>query len=240
MDLMHFEPSQAPDMLGPVLVEQTLLDVPIFGPDNSDLNTIVGGATRSPPSTGLVRDFDADDRPLPEAFTNASTTAEKLRALRAHVKEKPGQKSADDVTDSVADMSLSVTAPPTNRELHEELLSTLIEAQGLPIEARVVVDHIMVLRAKEKYLLDAPTNVAVVGDDPWLRYIWGWVGGERTPTGVVSPLVGADSLHLDSEKANLEGGMAAQPLDLNYLGVFTIWMNELGMTYPFRCPPYFH
>lgn len=192
MDVMHIEPSHAPEMLGPVLVEQALDDVPIFGPDSSDLNSIVEGATRSPPSTGLIQDLDADDRPLPEAFTNASTTAEKLRALRAHIKDKSGLESVDDVADSVGDMSLSVTAPPTNCELHEELLSTLMEARGLPLEARAVVDHVMILRAKEKYLFDPSTNVAVAGDDPWLRYLWGWIGGEPAPTDIVL-LTGADS-----------------------------------------------
>ena len=229
MDLMHFEPSQAPDMLGPVLVEQALDDVPIFGPDRKDLTTIVEEATRLPPLTGLVQDLDADDRILPAAFTKASTTAEKLRALRACVKEKSGQKAVDTVGDTVRDMSLSITAPPTNCELHEELLSTLIEAQGLPREARAVVDNVMLLRAKEKYLFDPLVNVAVVADDPWLKYLWGWVGGELTLEIIALPTA-ANSHDLDAEAANAESVMTAHPLDLSYLGVSTIWMNNLGAT----------
>ena len=192
MDLMHFEPSQAPEMLGPVLVEQALDDVPIFGPERKDLNSIVEKATSSATSAYALQDLDADGRPLPEAFTNASTTAEKLRALRAHVKAKPGQKSVGAVTDSTADMSLSATEPPTNCELHDELLSTLIAAQGLPREAWAVIDHVMLLRAREKYLFNSSTNIAVVDDDPWLKYLWGWVRGEFTPMGR-SPSTRADS-----------------------------------------------
>lgn len=183
MDLMNFEPSQAADMLGPVLVERALDDAPLFGPDQADLNSIVEKATNSPITSGLVQDLDAEDRPLPEALRNGSTTAEKLRALRVHVKEgKSAGKSVDNVAEATEDLSLSATGPPTSSELHEELLSTLIEAEGLPREARAVIDNAMLLRAKEKYLFDPAKNRDIVDDDPWLRYLWGWIGGESTPT----------------------------------------------------------
>lgn len=238
MDLMRFESSQAPEMLGPVLVEQALDDVPIFGPEGKDLNSIVEKATSSAAETYVLQDLDADDRPLPEAFTNASTTAEKLRALRAHVKAKPGRNSVDAVTESVDDLSLSTAEPPTNCELHEELLSTLIAAQGLPREAWAVIDHVMLLRAREKYLFNTSTNITVVDDDPWLRYLWGWIRGESRPTGIL-PLIRADSC-VDAEAATEEGGMMAHPLDLNYLGVFTIWTNDLGTAHPFSTLLPFH
>lgn len=182
MDLMNFEPSQAADMLGPVLVERALDDAPLFGPDQVDLNFIVEKATNSPITSGLVQDLDGGDRPLPEALRSGSTTAEKLRALRIYVKEgKSVQTPMDGVTEATEDMSLSATGPPTSSELHVDLLSTLVEAEGLPREARAVIDHAMLLRAKEKYLFDPSRNREVVDDDPWLRYLWGWVGGESTP-----------------------------------------------------------
>ena len=88
MDLMNFEPSQAADMLGPVLVEGAVDYAPLFGPDQADLNFIVEKAkTNSPVTSGLVQDLDAGDRPLPEALRYGLTTAEKLRALRVYVKE---------------------------------------------------------------------------------------------------------------------------------------------------------
>lgn len=192
MDLMNFESSQVPDMLGPLLVEKALDDFPVFGPDRPGLDLVIEQATSSAASSGLVEDFDASARPLPKAFTNASTTAEKLRALRTYVKDNDTPKYVDDVTESTADLSLSATGPPTNHQLHEELLSTLVLADGLPREARAVVDHSMLLRAKEKYLFDPSINRAVVDDDPWLRYIWGWISGEL----LVPPMIlltGADS-----------------------------------------------
>ncbi|PKS06810.1 hypothetical protein jhhlp_006885 [Lomentospora prolificans] len=212
MDLMRFEPSQAPDILGPLLVDQALSDVPIFGENRVDLASVVEEATNSQVSeSGLVGDLDASEDALPESFTNASTTAEKLRALRAYIKDRTKSASktpVEGLADAAAELSLSATGPPTNRELHDELLTTLLEAKGLPSKARAVLDHIMLLRAKEKYLFNTTINRAVVDDDPWIRYLWLWIS--------------------DAEAATEEGGMIASPIDLSYLGVATVWMNDLG------------
>ena len=184
MDLMRFEPSQAPDILGPLLVDQALSDVPIFGENRVDLASVVEEATNSQVSeSGLVGDLDASEDALPESFTNASTTAEKLRALRAYIKDRTKSASktpVEGLADAAAELSLSATGPPTNRELHDELLTTLLEAKGLPSKARAVLDHIMLLRAKEKYLFSTTINRAVVDDDPWIRYLWLWISGKRS------------------------------------------------------------
>jgi hypothetical protein len=63
-------------------------------------------------------------------------------------------------------------------EIHEALLGTLVSSSGLPREAQCVVDHVRLLRAKEKYLFDAVTNRNVTSDDPWKRFVWDWIGGE--------------------------------------------------------------
>jgi len=66
----------------------------------------------------------------------------------------------------------------TNQELHELHLSSLVGAKGFPMEAQKVIDHTMLLRAKEKYLFDCEANRKVVSDDPWLRDVWAWIAGE--------------------------------------------------------------
>jgi hypothetical protein len=183
MDIMHFEPSQVPNLVGPVFVEQALADVQIFAPDHADLHAVIEKASMaSIPSTGLVAELDVTERPLPETFSSAKTTAEKLRALRAYVKDdKPRQSPSDALAASVSDVSLSPSGPPTNSQLHDDMLATLIEAKGLPREAMAVIDHVMLLRAREKYLFDPVTNTAVVSDDPWLEHLWQWIGGRSTP-----------------------------------------------------------
>jgi WD repeat-containing protein mio len=182
---MSFEPSQASEILAPLLVEDKLSEVPIFGPDRVDLETIINEATQTPvPASSLVEDKNASNVPLPESFTTATTIAEKMRALRAYAKEIAKSKSSSNGTNGAEDLEkaaggLSITSegPPSCRELHEDLLESLMEAQGLPRDAQVVFDHVMLLRAKEKYLFDAVVNHSVVQDDAWLRYTWDWIAG---------------------------------------------------------------
>ena len=66
----------------------------------------------------------------------------------------------------------------------------------------------MLFRAKEGYLFDYAKNSRIVADDPWLRDIWAWVAG-------------ADEMATD-------GGMVSRPLDVGYMGIYTIWTNNLG------------
>jgi hypothetical protein len=35
-------------------------------------------------------------------------------------------------------------------------------------------------------------------------------------------------MHIGAEEAAADGGMISNPLDLGYMGVYTIWANDLG------------
>ena len=182
-------------MLAPLFVEKELSEAPIFGPEKIDLDVIVEEATQTPvPTSGLVEDRCASDVPLPESFTKATTTAERMRALRAYVKEiseakgpSNGNALADDIAKASSELSISAEGPPSCRELHEDLLESLIKAQGLPRDAQVVFDHVMLLRAKERYLFDGAINRNVVVDDAWLRYVWNWIAGKTKSLSSESP-----------------------------------------------------
>ncbi|KAF5521711.1 putative WD repeat-containing protein [Colletotrichum aenigma] len=91
-----------------------------------------------------------------------------------------------------------------------------LNTQNLSTESQCLLDHVMLLRAKEKYLFDCNVNRAVVSDDPWLRYMWDWIA--------------------DAEDAAQDGGMKLSPLDLSYMGVCTIWCNDLGQKPSSRLP----
>lgn len=78
----------------------------------------------------------------------------------------------------------------------------------MPSQGHIVLNHIMLLRAKEKYLFHTKTNQKVVADDPWLQDVWAWVAG--------------------AEEAAADEAMKSYPLDLSYMGVYGIWMNDLG------------
>ena len=111
-------------------------------------------------------------------LANAVTVADKLKAIRqypqnhlshpeSHPRESNGKKAE--------------TGPKVQRERHEKYLSEKMESLGLPREGHEVLNHIMLLRAKEKYLFSTETNQRVVADDPWLQDVWGWVAGMSCP-----------------------------------------------------------
>lgn len=176
-------------MLGPLLVENALSEVPIFGPDRADIAATAEAALKPGSASSATADLtNGIDAPLPDSFHSSSTVSGKLRALRAFVREQLEHSDKLDVMqsqlsnlnmmkDSEAEIPLASNGVGSCREIHEALLSTLGEVPGLPREAQNVVDHTMLLRARERYLFDAPTNRKVVSDDPWTRFAWDWIAG---------------------------------------------------------------
>ncbi|TDZ31288.1 SEH-associated protein 4 [Colletotrichum spinosum] len=206
--VMEFEPLQSSDMLGPLFVEEALTDIAIFGTEKADVQALVEKTLQS---KFTVADFNSklvgnvnQPSPTPEC---TKPVAERMRALRSDLKEQartsePNGVEAvalDESISSLAQLSLSKEGPASCRHMHESLLSLPLRAQNLPNETQCLLDHVMLLRAKEKYLYDCNVNRAVVSDDPWLRYMWDWIA--------------------DAEDASFDGGMELPPLDLSYMGV---------------------
>ncbi|KAK4175224.1 hypothetical protein QBC36DRAFT_216641, partial [Triangularia setosa] len=191
-DLMEFEPSHSHAMLGPLLTESVFSDKPVFGPNKVDVAAVVEQTFATPPKKLLAVKVSGDAE-LPAAFHNATTVAEQLKALRSM------NKDADPGTQ---------VEPPSQRHRHEKLLmDTMNLARNSP-KARNVLDHIMLLRAKEGYLFNYEKNQEIVSDDLWLKDAWAWVAG--------------------AQEAASDGGMMSHPLDIGYLGVYTVWSNDLG------------
>ena len=86
--------------------------------------------------------------------------------------------------------------PFSPRDLHEKLLYDRMDSYGLPGEGHAILDHIMLLRAKEMYLLNAVTNKEVVADDPWLQDVWAWVSGTAIPFFLSLSSSNTDDLYL--------------------------------------------
>ncbi|KAL2752533.1 hypothetical protein ACRALDRAFT_1077766 [Sodiomyces alcalophilus JCM 7366] len=224
--LMRFEPSQCTQMYGPLLVEQALASVPIFGPDKANVPAVIEKTLQAPSSetdiqitrpSGLDPSLSTPmrDRPI----------AERLRITRKSIlnhKAEPGKAEGteievdDDLVDRLQESSISPDGPASCAQLHGNFLFILPQAKQLAPEVQSDIDHVMLLRAKEKYLLDPVTNRNVVSDDLWLRYLWDWVAG--------------------AEAAAEDGGMKLSPLDLSYMGVATIWANDLGRNPRTRLP----
>ncbi|KAK0748650.1 WD40-repeat-containing domain protein [Apiosordaria backusii] len=191
-DLMEFESSHSHAMLGPLVTEFALSDQPVFGPDKVDVPAVVEKTFATPPEKLLTVEVSGNAE-LPASFHNATTVADQLEALRSMIKDT---ESANQVE------------PPSQRHRHEKLLTdTMKLARNLP-KARNVLDHIMLLRAKEGYLFNCEKNQEILSDDIWLKDVWAWVSG--------------------AQEAASDGGMMAHPLDIGYLGIETVWLNDLG------------
>ncbi|KAG8416736.1 hypothetical protein J3458_007298 [Metarhizium acridum] len=229
LDLMKFEPAQTSEILGPLITEQVLSDVPIFGPEKTGIADRISDALKDSVSvSATIEHVDEISRPLPDSFFNATSITQKLKSIRAYVRDEQADQKAEDeqreqgngpkhLDNRPNEISLASNSLVSCREIHEALLGTLATVKGLPREAQCVVDHSMLLRAKEKYLFDAATNRTVLSDDSWRRFLWDWVA--------------------DAEMAADDGGMLLGNMDLSYLGVHSIWTNDLGKNSMTRLAP---
>ncbi|KAI4863032.1 hypothetical protein F4820DRAFT_390443 [Hypoxylon rubiginosum] len=218
---MQFDATQYPEMMGSLNIDKAVVDKSLFGSQKDSTNVVVQQALLTPPpALDPISDLEASNEPLPELFTNASKISDKLRGLRKYSTDilkaqkqlndkAQGRSSVEKLDQSLTDLSIKGNILPSNRQLHEQLLISTRDTKGFPKDAQVVLDHAMLLRSKEKYLFDYTANKDIVADDPWLGELWDWVAG--------------------AEEAASDMGMVAQGIDLSYLGVYNIWIGDLGL-----------
>ncbi|KAK0630730.1 hypothetical protein B0T17DRAFT_488258 [Bombardia bombarda] len=191
---MELEPSQAHDLLAPLLTEKALSDIPLFGSNKANLGSLLEKTMTSSAITDCLATSDAaSDMNLPVSVLEASCLADMLTGLSVASKENLPSPRVE---------------PSTQLDRHEQMLAETRAMGHLPNKVQALLDHTMLIRAKEGYLFDYQKNQQVVADDPWLRDIWAWVAG--------------------AEEAASDGGMMSHPLDVGYMGVYTIWTNNLG------------
>ncbi len=167
---MELEPPQSLSILDLLRTEETLSDLPLFGEKKEDIASLIEQARISIDSLTLGGGEAASS--LPKAVAEASSIADKLTALREYY--IPSLSTEYDLA------VIQAAEPPSQRELHEKLLSGLVHLGSESTQARAIVDHVMLFRAKEKYLFDFSLNQTIVADDPWLREAWAWVAGRCT------------------------------------------------------------
>lgn len=175
-------------MMSSMLIDAALSDIPLFGKDKQAIAPIIQNVLQCrPPDHDPVSDEEALGVEVKELYTDVSTTAEKLRGIRRYLKERSlerrasydqqPQSDAEELSESLMGLSITSFGQVSNRQLHEKLLALTQGAKGLPKEAQAVLDHTMLLRAKERYLFDCAENREVVADDPWLQDLWDWIAG---------------------------------------------------------------
>lgn len=147
------------------MTEQALSDVPLFGPERANIESLVEKALTSDPAEErlAVEMSGSGDGRSSVPFEDAAPLADKLKALR--LASKQGKDEADEALRS-------------HQERHEKMLTDTREMTGLSSKERYAVDHPMLLRAQEGYRFDFAKNQKIVADDPWLSDVWLWVAGK--------------------------------------------------------------
>lgn len=101
------------------------------------------------------------------------------------------------------------SATQSSRQVHEDVLTLAYPDVKIPLPDYLKVLQTQKRRCQEGYNLDCRKNKAIVANDPWLVEAWNLV--ER----------------MDAHAWG--DGMVGAGLDLKYLGVASIWANELTM-----------
>ncbi|KAA8567567.1 hypothetical protein EYC84_008042 [Monilinia fructicola] len=233
--LMDFaDPDERRANLGPLYADQLKSQTPVFGPNGyntphiqsslataldkalerpeapkSDVNTEIPGSqirraafTKSTFAEAIDRQLSIVNDPVSETFVKKGGLGDDNDTAFLNSK-----LAAMDLTNrtNMQIQNSSTTNIYSSREMHEALLASRIPTSKA--EA-MLIDNLFIHRALNGYLFDCNKNKSVVTEDPWLKDVWFWISV--------------------AEKAAKDNGMLSSTLDLSYLGVYTLWNNDLG------------
>ncbi|KAJ5156219.1 hypothetical protein N7492_009022 [Penicillium capsulatum] len=152
-----------------------------------------------------VASVDSDIRTIHPQSEQVSSIAEVVRNIRSRVASSskgPGDKPSER---SFLSRGLTSDSVPSG-ERRERALS--LGTHGTPLTAKeaLAMSTLGRSRCKEGYLFDEVKNRQIVSDDAALQDFWTWV---------------------EHSRANSSGmAMVVNGLDMNYLGVHSVWNND--------------
>ena len=224
MSLMNFEDaSEKVKVRAPLFATAAKLSVPVFGPEKFQTlksQTLLKEAIRESmrsedPVVNLLALSDLEMRQsqkLSDPAISTSQTEGKRTQLGGSEKSTADFSSPDKVF--------------TSREVHDKLHYSSMSLISSNKPRNKLLDHVMLRRAFDGYLFDSKVNKMVVNGDQWLKDLWEWIQGKSTRVLEYNML----NDYLGAEEAAQDDRMVSRPLDLSYMGVYTIWMNLLGET----------
>lgn len=204
--------------------------IPVFGPDSlispkviSALDQEIRKSLESPKDL-VVDQLAANDTPKTPILARGDSAINSLKSGVAKMK-----LSSKDSNASLRGEVPVLEAPPnkscSSRELHDKSHYATHSHHLASNSVHEHLDHTLLDRAMAGYLFDCELNKKIVTEDPWLKGIWEWVAGKIN---CLSSKVLADQF-IGAEELAKHDGMVSAPVDLSYLGVYTIWTNDLGM-----------
>jgi hypothetical protein len=224
MSLMNFEDaSENVKVRAPLFATAAKLSVPVFGREKFQTlksQTLLKEAIRESmrsedPVVNLLALSDLEMRQsqkLSDPAISTSQTEGKRTQLGGSAKSTADFSSPDKVF--------------TSREVHGKLHYSSMSLNSSNKPRNKLLEHVMLRRAFDGYLFDSKMNKMVFNDDQWLKDLWEWIQGKSTRVLEYNML----NDYLGAEEAAQDDRMVSRPLDLSYMGVYTIWMNLLGET----------
>jgi hypothetical protein len=162
----------------------------------------------------IYRDRQCIARPSPP---NGKIAEDLINMQNRALSEKYGMDSDLEMSGSINRQSLSngqrslpvLSATHSSQKMHEDLLNLGHPDVKVPLGDYLAFLQASKRRVQEGYSLSCDKNKAIVNNDPWLEDAW--------------TLVDRMDAHASGD------GMVGNGLDLKYLGVSSIWANELQM-----------
>jgi WD repeat-containing protein mio len=208
MTLMTFEDaSEGVKIRGPLFAAATKLNVAVFGPakfHSPRSQTLLNAA--------IKKSLRSSENPIVDLASSID-----LELSQSHF--------LSNASISTSQLSTS-TQVYTNREVHDQLHYSTLGLTRSKKHRSGLLDHIMLRRALDGYLFDCKINKRIATDDQWLQDTWEWIQGESSQVLETYML----KVHAGAHEAAQDDTMVCRPLDLSYMGVYTIWMNVLGGT----------
>ncbi|KAG4424940.1 hypothetical protein IFR04_001911 [Cadophora malorum] len=214
LDLMRFsDPIEQEKVLGPLYSTAAKAEIAVFGSEKLTKKAIIESlyedVKKSLQSTeDPVVDLLAPQDPASGRTASTVSAPESLGDdfTQVHLEPKESKQRQSAPEDAIETVHPNKTY--SSRELYEKSHYTAVSRNPSSKATRDHLDHVMLRRATNGYLFNPKINKKILADDAWLQDVWEWIAG--------------------AEEAARDDSMVSMPLDLSYMGVYTIWMNLLG------------
>lgn len=218
------DPHERDEHLGPLFASEAKADTPVFGPHRFTLNS-AKAEVESAVRKLLQSSDDQVVNLLAAAGTGAKLASSKQSTLSNKLEQSRLEHKSSKITSKKGD-SVQSNKALSSIELHDKSHYTSASVGPSAQLKSDILDQIMLQRATSGYLFDCVKNQAIAADDPWLQDVWRWIKGRFSSSFVTAQII---NYILGAEYAAADDGMISGPLDLSYMGVYTIWMNLLGI-----------
>jgi hypothetical protein len=230
MSLMRFSDSDEREtVLGPLFASAAKANVAVYGPEK-----FITAEAKQKILAEIKDAIHSKDDPVIELVaTDQQVTSDTMPEEKRVKASAASMLKLDlDQPNAKAASNKVINDPKTadsTREINE-MMRTSMTSVAPAVKAQAETrDNIMLRRAIDGYLFDCEKNLALLKNDESLQGAWQWIKSMYRDSKRFIWISCTDSF-LVADSIAEDDGMVSSPLDLSYMGVYSIWMNRLGRT----------